>query len=204
RLKRRIFTATGYYNAYVKNSHRSDVQYAYQYFPLPSDPDVFWTLLNEQGAQGYRFWGFYNKDNRSALFINDLSQGSANYNYAPLSDIPKTATEFLEKTNDLGEQGYRFAAFSYIVSQTQKTANGKPVVWNFILYCRDQSQYKTYRYKTLPLAASIPDSINQLKEQADQGYLFVMTPLFGESDWVNFYLDWETAKSDALDIDGGF
>ena len=203
RLTRRIFSSSGSLNAYIKETSRSSTQYDYRYLPPPNELDVFFQQTNEQGADGYRYWGSYNLPGYSSIYVKDLSQYLSSYVYEPTSTV-SSSEEFLTKTNALGQQGYRFVSFQAVISQTKQSPNGIPLWWVFPLYYKDITQAGTYKYKVMPNPKSFPADITQLNEQAEQGYLFIGTQKFTATDDVILYYNWGEGAYDGLEIDAGF
>ncbi|NIE84800.1 MULTISPECIES: hypothetical protein [unclassified Burkholderia] len=141
-------------------------------FPFQLDKASFLTLVNSQGAKGFRYLGSQSflgdSGNKTRLlFVNDGS--SSVYTYELQSAVSDQAG-LLAQLNAQGARGYRYDnAINYGT-----------------LYRKDDSS-ATYAYQILPRVASTDEFLVQANTQGQSGYGFVST-LVVDSNMAILYM----------------
>ncbi|MEN8514375.1 hypothetical protein [Burkholderia sp. RS02] len=140
--------------------------------PTAADQAGFLTLLNSEGAKGYRYLGdyFYNASNGGSrsIFVSD---GTAQTYTYQLQSTPADMTGFVSQANAQGASGYRFEG---------------PLTYGY-LYRKDGGSSATYTYATTGLPADTNAFLAQANGQGQSGYWFV-GPMMVGSVQANVYM----------------
>ncbi|RQR26302.1 MULTISPECIES: hypothetical protein [unclassified Burkholderia] len=137
-----------------------------------ADGPGFLTLLNSEGAKGYRYLGDYYYDAASggtrSIFVND---GTAQTYTYQLQSPPADWAGFLGQANGQGANGYRYEG---------------PYGYGY-LYRKDGGSSATYTYTTTGLPADPNAFLTQANAQGQSGYWFFSAMVVG-SVQANVYM----------------
>ncbi|WP_322079016.1 hypothetical protein [Burkholderia cepacia] len=140
--------------------------------PTAADQASFLTLLNSEGAKGYRYLGdyYYNASSGGSrsIFVND---GTAQTYTYQLQSTPGDWTTFLNQANTQGTNGYRYEG---------------PLTYGY-LYRKDGGSSATYTYTTTGLPADPNAFLTQANGQGQSGYWFLGPMVIG-SVQANVYM----------------
>ncbi|MGS0895660.1 hypothetical protein ACVBGC_24485 [Burkholderia stagnalis] len=140
--------------------------------PTAADQASFLTLVNSEGAKGYRYLGdyFYSTSNggSNSIFVND---GTAQTYTYQLQAAPADMTSFVSQANSQGASGYRYEG---------------PLTYGN-LYRKDGGSSATYTYTTTSLPADTNGFLTQANGQGQSGYWFV-GPMAVGSVQANMYM----------------
>ncbi|MDN7896652.1 hypothetical protein [Burkholderia cepacia] len=132
--------------------------------PTAADQASFLTLLNSEGAKGYRYLGDYyyapTDGGSRSIFVNDGTVQT--YTYQLLS-APGDWTTFLNQANTQGTNGYRYEG---------------PLTYGY-LYRKDGGSSATYTYTTTGLPADPNAFLTQANGQGQSGYWFLGPMVIG-------------------------
>lgn len=144
----------------------------YEAQPVAADRASFLTLVNNEGAKGYRYLGdyFYAAGNggTQSIFVND---GTAQTYTYQLQTAPADMTSFVNTANAQGASGYRYEG---------------PLTYGD-LYRKDGGSSATYTYTTTGLPADANAFLTQANGQGQSGYWFV-GPLMVGAVQANVYM----------------
>ncbi|MBN3830506.1 hypothetical protein [Burkholderia sp. Ac-20344] len=150
----------------------STLTWRYDAQPVAADQTSFLTLVNNEGAKGYRYLGDYYYDashgGSQSIFVND---GAAQTYTYQLQTTPADMTGFVNQANSQGTSGYRFEG---------------PLTYGY-LYRKDGGSSATYTYATATLPASQDAFVTQANGQGQSGYWFV-GPMMVGSVQANVYM----------------
>ncbi|KVD43752.1 hypothetical protein WS61_15975 [Burkholderia sp. ABCPW 11] len=149
----------------------STVTLRYETKPIASDKASFVTLVNGEGAKGYRYLGdyFYSADNATvSIFVNDGTAPTYTYQ---LQDAPADVASFVAQANAQGASGYRYDG---------------PLSYGY-LYRKDGGSSSTYSYVSAALPTSQAAFLAQANGQGQSGYWFV-SPMMVASGSGNLYM----------------
>ncbi|MGS1025924.1 hypothetical protein [Burkholderia glumae] len=127
-----------------------------------ADAASFLTLVNAEGAKGFRYLGdqFYSSDNAiRSVFVNDGS--ASTYTYELLAP-PSTQSDRLTQLNAQGARGFRFDGGL-----------------NYGTLYRNDGSSATYSYQFLPGTTSASAFLTQANAQGQSGYWYVGPFAFG-------------------------
>ncbi|MBY4866933.1 hypothetical protein DIE14_26330 [Burkholderia sp. Bp9017] len=137
-----------------------------------TDGPGFLTLLNSEGAKGYRYLGdvYYDPTNGGtrSIFVND---GTAQTYTYQLQSPPKDWSGFLSQANGEGANGYRYEG---------------PYGFGY-LYRKDGGSSDTYTYTTTGLPGDPNAFLTQANAQGQSGYWFFSAMVVG-SVQANVYM----------------
>ncbi|KVQ61940.1 hypothetical protein [Burkholderia territorii] len=138
-----------------------------------ADGPGFLTLLNNEGAKGFRYLGDYyydatNGGGTRSIFVND---GTAQTYTYQLQSPPADWPGFLSQANGQGASGYRYEG---------------PYIYGY-LYRKDGGSSATYTYATAGLPADASAFLTQANAQGQSGYWFV-SPMSVGSVQANVYM----------------
>ncbi|WP_321859805.1 hypothetical protein [Burkholderia cenocepacia] len=137
-----------------------------------SDGPSFLTLLNSEGAKGYRYLSdyFYSAGNggTQSIFVNDGTAPTYTYQ---LQSAPGDWATFLNQANTQGTNGYRYEG---------------PLTYGY-LYRKDGGSSATYTYATATLPLSQDAFVTQANGQGQSGYWFVGPMMVGSAQ-ANLYM----------------
>jgi len=143
----------------------------YEALTPATDAASFVTLLNTQGAQGYRYLAdenFSGDGNATkSIFVKDAN---AVYTYQTQSAV-STTTDFLNQANAEGAQGYLY--------QGQNTLGGN-------LYRKTAGSASTYTYTSQSSATSEGAFLTEVNTQGQAGYWYY-SPVFLNSQSVDIF-----------------
>ncbi|UEP23704.1 hypothetical protein LL999_26140 [Burkholderia ambifaria] len=150
----------------------STLTWRYDAQPPAADGPSFLTLLNSEGAKGYRYLGDYYYDATSggtrSIFVND---GTAQTYTYQLQSPPADWAGFLSQANGQGANGYRYEGpYSY----------GD-------VYRKDGASSATYTYTTTGLPGDPSAFLTQANAQGQSGYWFLSAMVVG-SVQANVYM----------------
>ncbi|WP_423369599.1 hypothetical protein [Burkholderia sp. LMG 32019] len=144
----------------------------YEAQPVAADKASFLTLVNSEGAKGYRYLGdyYYNAGNggTQSVFVND---GTAQTYTYQLQTAPADMTSFVNAANAQGSSGYRYEG---------------PLTYGD-LYRKDGGSSATYTYTTTGLPADTNAFLTQANGQGQSGYWF-LGPIVVASVQANIYM----------------
>lgn len=100
RIKKQLVYSTGSITAYIKDTERPDAKYDYRFEATVTDVSSFNLLVNQLGADGYRFYDTNIFNRTWMIFIKDTSQ-TAPIVYQ-LEPVPNSTNDFLTEANGLG------------------------------------------------------------------------------------------------------
>ncbi|AIO35354.1 hypothetical protein DM39_4769 [Burkholderia cenocepacia] len=144
----------------------------YEAQPLASDAASFLTLLNAEGAKGYRYLGdgAYSPPNGEvrSIFVNDGTAPTYTYQ---LQSNPADMTSFVNQANAQGANGYRYEG---------------PYSYGY-LYRKDGGSPATYSYVTTALPADPAAFLAQANGQGQSGYWF-LGPMMVGAVQANVYM----------------
>ncbi|KVK80138.1 hypothetical protein WS90_02030 [Burkholderia cepacia] len=150
----------------------STMTWRYDAQPTAADQASFLTLLNSEGAKGYRYLGdyYYNASSGGSrsIFVND---GTAQTYTYQLQSTPGDWTTFLDQANTQGANGYRYEG---------------PLTYGY-LYRKDGGSSATYTYTTTGLPADPNAFLTQANGQGQSGYWFLGPMVIG-SVQANVYM----------------
>lgn len=136
----------------------------YEALTSASDSNSLLSLLNTEGAKGFRYLGDVFYGSSAAIFVNDGAAPS--YTYELLSE-PGSASDLVSQANTEGAKGYRYDGPNILGS----------------LYRKDSGSSATYTYVAASASVSDADFLAQLDGQGQSGYWF-----YGPTDGVNLYM----------------
>ncbi|VWC58200.1 MULTISPECIES: hypothetical protein [Burkholderia] len=140
--------------------------------PPATDQASFLTLLNSEGAKGYRYLGdyYYSASNggSQSIFVSDGTVQT--YTYV-LQSAPADMTGFVSQANAQGASGYRYEG---------------PLTYGY-LYRKDGGSSATYTYTTTGLPADTNAFLTQANGQGQSGYWF-LGPMMVGSVQANVYM----------------
>ncbi|AXF24814.1 hypothetical protein CUJ89_31760 [Burkholderia pyrrocinia] len=143
----------------------------YEALSPAADAASFLTLVNGEGAKGYRYLsdGYYSVDGAiRSIFVND---GAAQtYTYELLA-APADAASFISQANTAGAQGYRYEG---------------PLTYGN-LYRKDGGSSATFTYASAATPGSQAAFLAQANGQGQSGYWFV-GPMMVGSVAANLYM----------------
>jgi len=144
--------------------------------------DDFLTLLNQEGAKGYRYltgWSNPNAFHTSVsgpdarIFVNDGTAQTYTYELMPR---PDNAADFVSLVNAEGAKGYRYQGdMMYgtgIGACLQNASTGVEFCLNPSLFRKDSGSSATYSYTTGTIPANAADFLTQANSLGQSGYLF--------------------------------
>ena len=144
----------------------------YEAQPVAADKASFLTLVNSEGAKGYRYLGdyYYNASSggTQSIFVNDGTAQSYTYQ---LQTAPADMTSFVNTANAQGASGYRYEG---------------PLTYGD-LYRKDGGSSATYTYTTTGLPADANAFLTQANGQGQSGYWF-LGPIAVASVQANIYM----------------
>ncbi|WP_241300141.1 hypothetical protein [Burkholderia stabilis] len=144
----------------------------YEAQPVSADKASFLTLVNSEGAKGYRYLGdyYYSAGNggTQSIFVND---GTAQTYTYQLQTAPADMTSFVNAANAQGASGYRYEG---------------PLTYGD-LYRKDGGSSATYTYTTTGLPADANAFLTQANGQGQSGYWF-LGPMAVASVQANVYM----------------
>ncbi|MBR8144236.1 hypothetical protein KDW55_22930 [Burkholderia sp. AU19243] len=153
-------------------SGNSTLTLRYDALPSAADQASFLTLINNEGAKGYRYLGdsFYDAGNggSQSIFVND---GAAQIYTYQLQPTPTTMTGFVSQANAQGTSGYRFEG---------------PLTYGY-LYRKDSGSSATYSYTTADLSTNPDAFVAQANGEGQSGYWF-LGPMVAGSEQANVYM----------------
>ena len=145
----------------------------YETLPPPQSTDTasymasILTLLNQEGAKGYRYLG-------SSLFTSDSASGSMifvndglapSYTYDLTGPDPSDAPSLLSQANAEGAKGYRYAG--------RLLASTVPTYTYYSFYRKDAGSSATYTYVLDPETSSSADWLTQANGRGQSGYYWL-------------------------------
>ncbi|WP_446901028.1 hypothetical protein [Burkholderia sp. YIM B11467] len=140
--------------------------------PTAADQASFLTLLNSEGAKGYRYLGdyFYNASSGGSrsIFVSDGTVQTYTYQ---LQATPADMPGFVSQANTQGASGYRYEG---------------PLTYGY-LYRKDGGSSATYTYTTTGLPADPNAFLTQANGQGQSGYWF-LGPMAVGSVQANVYM----------------
>lgn len=140
--------------------------------PTAADQASFLTLINNEGAKGYRYLGdyFYDAGNggSQSIFVNDSAAQTYTYQ---LQTTPTSMAGFVSQANAQGASGYRFDG---------------PLTYGY-LYRKDGGSSATYSYTTTGLSTDPNMFVTQANGQGQSGYWF-LGPMAVGSVQANVYM----------------
>jgi hypothetical protein len=144
----------------------------YEAQPVAADQASFLTLVNSEGAKGYRYLGDYYYDGShggsQSIFVNDGTAQSYTYQ---LQAAAGSLTAFVSQANSQGASGYRYEGL---------LTYGE-------LYRKDAGSSATYAYTTTGLPADTNAFLTQANGQGQSGYWF-LGPIAVASVQANVYM----------------
>ncbi|NIE56326.1 MULTISPECIES: hypothetical protein [unclassified Burkholderia] len=144
----------------------------YEAQPVAADKASFLTLVNSEGAKGYRYLGdyYYSSSNggTQSIFVND---GTAQTYTYQLQNAPADMTSFVNTANAQGSSGYRYEG---------------PLTYGD-LYRKDGGSSATYTYTATGLPADANAFLTQANGQGQSGYWF-LGPIAVASVQANIYM----------------
>ncbi|QVN20179.1 hypothetical protein [Burkholderia pyrrocinia] len=150
----------------------STLTWRYEATTPASDGPSFLTLLNSEGAKGYRYLGDYYYDASNggsrSIFVNDGTAPTYTYQ---LQSAPGDWATFLNQASTQGTNGYRYEG---------------PLAYGY-LYRKDGGSSATYTYATATLPASQDAFVTQANGQGQSGYWFVGPMMVGSAQ-ANLYM----------------
>ncbi|RQS19270.1 hypothetical protein DIE03_34885, partial [Burkholderia sp. Bp8992] len=150
----------------------STLTWRYEAQPVAADKASFLTLVNNEGAKGYRYLGdyFYNASSggSQSIFVND---GTAQTYTYQLQTAPADMASFVNAANAQGASGYRYEG---------------PLTYGD-LYRKDGGSSATYTYATATLPTSQDAFVTQANGQGHSGYWFVGPMMVGSAQ-ANLYM----------------
>ncbi|MCA8404521.1 hypothetical protein LGN09_06440 [Burkholderia cenocepacia] len=150
----------------------STLTWRYEAQPVAADRASFLTLVNNEGAKGYRYLGdyFYTAGNggTQSIFVND---GTAQTYTYQLQTAPADMTSFVNTANAQGASGYRYEG---------------PLTYGD-LYRKDGGSSATYTYTTTGLPADANAFLTQANGQGQSGYWFLGPMVVGGAQ-ANVYM----------------
>ncbi|RQR84335.1 hypothetical protein DIE11_06555 [Burkholderia sp. Bp9012] len=153
-------------------SGNSTLTLRYDALPTAADQASFLTLINNEGAKGYRYLGdyFYDASNggSQSIFVND---GAAQTYTYQLQATPTSMTGFVSQANAQGTSGYRFEG---------------PLTYGY-LYRKDGGSSATYTYTTTDLSTDPDAFVAQANGEGQSGYWF-LGPMVAGSEQANVYM----------------
>ncbi|WP_175691277.1 hypothetical protein [Burkholderia anthina] len=153
-------------------SGSSTLTLRYDAQPVAADAASFLTLVNSEGAKGYRYLAdsYYDAANGGSrsIFVND---GTAQTYTYQLQTPPADMTSFVNQANAQGASGYRYEG---------------PLTFGD-LYRKDGGSSATYTYTTTALPADTNAFLTQANGQGQSGYWF-LGPMVVGSVQANVYM----------------
>lgn len=143
----------------------------YEALPTASDAASFLTLVNGEGAKGYRYLSdaYYAAEAATrSIFVNDGVAQTYTYQLQP---PPANVAAFVAQANAQGASGYRYEG---------------PLTYGE-LYRKDGGSSATYTYATAALPAGTSAFIAQANGQGQSGYWFV-GPMVVGTEQANLYM----------------
>ncbi|MCO1385912.1 DUF2345 domain-containing protein [Burkholderia multivorans] len=143
----------------------------YEALPTASDAASFLTLVNGEGAKGYRYLSdaYYAADAATrSIFVND---GAAQTYTYQLQSPPADVAAFVAQANAQGASGYRYEG---------------PLTYGE-LYRKDGGSSATYTYAAANPPTDTAAFIAQANDQGQSGYWFVGPMMIG-SQQANLYM----------------
>ncbi|KVN28532.1 hypothetical protein WJ63_12330 [Burkholderia pyrrocinia] len=143
----------------------------YEALAPASDAAGFLTLVNGEGAKGYRYLGddYFSTDAAArSIFVNDGAASTYTYQ---LQSAPADLTGFVSQANAQGAGGYRYEG---------------PLAYGY-LYRKDGGSSATYTYATTALPGSQAAFLTQVNGQGQSGYWFVGPMMVGSAQ-ANLYM----------------
>lgn len=143
----------------------------YEALPTASDAASFLTLVNGEGAKGYRYLSdaYYAADAATrSIFVND---GAAQTYTYQLQSPPADVAAFVAQANAQGASGYRYEG---------------PLTYGE-LYRKDGGSSATYTYAAANPPTGTAAFIAQANDQGQSGYWFVGPMMIG-SQQANLYM----------------
>lgn len=172
-----IFSGNGLqaYARHVKPTPGSgNMSYAAQ--PLPDTADGFSTLLNQQGAQGFRYLGPVIYSGVSSALFEKSSTRPGPFSYRLVASATSAAA-FEAAANAQGSEGYAFKGPLLVGGSS------------YDLYARDGGRFALFRYRTAVLnpADSMAAMINALNTEGANGLYWFGPMSFGGTTYSVFY-----------------
>jgi hypothetical protein len=173
-----FFSGNGFqaYARHVKPTPGSgNMSYVAQ--PLPGTADGLATLLNQQGAQGFRYLGPVIYSGVSSALFERSSTRPGPFSYRLLASAT-SAAGFEAAANAQGTEGFAFKGPLMVGASS------------YDLYARDGGRYALFRYRTAVLnpADSMAAVINALNAEGARGYYWFGPMSFGGTTYSVFYL----------------
>jgi hypothetical protein len=132
----------------------------YEAWPPASTSSGFITLVNTEGAKGYRYFGdIYFNGPMSSIFVKDNSKSTI-FSYEALPPA-STSSDIITLVNTEGAKGYRYLG-NISISGSVST-----------ILTKDNSQNSTFIYEALPPASSASGFLTQSTAAGATGYSYL-------------------------------